>query len=199
MKIKIIMFTDFICEWCYLGKRILDTLKDKYEFEMEYKFIEIHPDTPQEGMPFTYHLHFPKRFFDMINKLGEPYNIQIAYKDIFANTRNSLLLAEYASNIGKLDTYMKLVWDKYMLEGVNISREDVLQDIVMGIGINPKSVSKVLSSYQYLEKLEVNHRLYNQFDCNGVPSFIVNEEYRLTGAQSAQTWTDLFKKIQNNT
>lgn len=193
---KIIMFTDFVCEWCYLGKRILDTLKHRYEFEVEYKFMEIHPDTPPEGMPFTYHLHFPNRFFDMINKLGEPYGIHIANKDIFANTNKALLLAEYAKDIGKLDTYMNLIWDKYMVEGINISREDILQNIVMNIGINPRNVSKALSNPRYSEELENSSLLYKRFECNGVPTFIVNCEYRLTGAQSAEKWIELFEKIQ---
>lgn len=193
---KIIMFTDFVCEWCYLGKRILDTLKNKYEFEIEYKFMEIHPDTPPEGMPFTYHLHFPKRFFDMINKLGEPYNVHIADKEIFANTRNSLLLAEYAKDVGKLDTYINLVWDKYMLEGDNISREDILQNIVMSIGISPQNVSRALSNPRYSEELENSDMLHRRYECNGVPTFIVNGVYRLTGAQSAEKWIELFEKIQ---
>ena len=114
--IKVIMFTDFICEWCYLGKHILDTLKDRYTFTVEYRFMEIHPDTPVHGMPFTKHLHFPERFFDMINQLGEPYGIHICNKNIFANTHNALLLAEYARSVGKLDSYIDLVWDKLILK-----------------------------------------------------------------------------------
>ena len=196
-EISIIMFTDFICEWCYLGKRVLDTLKDRYIFTVDYRFMEIHPDTPPHGMPFSRHLHFPERFFDRINQLGEPYGIKICCKDIFANTRNALLLAEYARTIGKLGPYMNLVWDKLMLEGVNISEPDILQNLVMGIGMNPGSVSEALESGIYAEALENNASLHELYGCDGVPSFIVNSEYRLKGAQSTDTWIRLFELIQN--
>lgn len=195
-KISIIMFTDFICEWCYLGKHVLDTLTDRYSFTVDYRFMEIHPDTPVHGMPFTKHLHFPERFFDMINKLGEPYNIHICYKNIFANTHNALLLAEYARSIGKLDQYLDLVWDKLMLEGINISEESILQNIVMQIGMNPRDITIALNSPEYAEALERNEYLHQQYGCTGVPSFVVNGEYRLTGAQSADTWIRLFELIE---
>jgi len=195
--INVIMFTDFICEWCYLGKHVLDTLKDRYTFTVDYRFMEIHPDTPVHGMPFTKHLHFPERFFNRINQLGEPYGIHICNKDIFANTHNALLLAEYARSVGKLDQYIDLVWDKLMLEGVNISEEGILQNIVMKIGMSPRDVSAALESPVYAEALDLNEDLHRQYGCNGVPSFIVNGEYRLTGAQSADTWIRLFTIIEN--
>lgn len=194
--ISVIMFTDFICEWCYLGKHVLDTLKGRYDFTVDYRFMEIHPDTPVHGMPFTKHLHFPERFFDMINKLGEPYDIRICYKDIFANTHNALVLAEYARSIGKLDQYIDLVWDKLMLEGVNISEVSVLQNILMQIGMTPRDIASALESPEYEEALMHNEMLHQSYGCNGVPSFVVNGEYRLTGAQSAETWVQLFELIE---
>ena len=66
----------------------------------------------------------------------------------------------------------------------------------MTLGMNPRDVSSALVDPAYAEALDRNAALHEQYGCNGVPSFIVNNEYKLTGAQSADTWSRLFDLIE---
>ena len=50
MKIRIKMFSDYICPFCYLGKAIIDKLKNRFDIELEHIGIEIHPETPISGV-----------------------------------------------------------------------------------------------------------------------------------------------------
>ena len=92
--IRIDMFLDLICEWCYLSKTILDTVRTRYPIQMVYHFVEIHPDTPQGGMPMKWHSKDPARFFATIRAAGAPYGLTICDRYIFPNTHDILRVAE---------------------------------------------------------------------------------------------------------
>ena len=59
-KHRVTMFLDVICEWCYLAKGILDSLRGRYDLDVTLLFMEIHPDAPEGGMPMSWHIPEPK-------------------------------------------------------------------------------------------------------------------------------------------
>ena len=49
--IKLTVFTDFVCPWCYLSTPRVEKLKQNFEIEVEWLFFPLHPTTPVEGLP----------------------------------------------------------------------------------------------------------------------------------------------------
>jgi predicted DsbA family dithiol-disulfide isomerase len=195
-EVHILLFMDFVCEWCYLGKKILDGLHEHYDFDVNYMFMEIHPDTPETGMPMKLHLHFPERFYALLNRLGMPYQIHFCDREVFSNTHQALLLGEVARQSGKAEAYVNALWDAYMVEGKNISDKRILAEIALSVGLSPQDADKPRYDGSYQASLTRNERLSQTYGAQGqVPAFIVNNEYILTGAQSAETWIELFKTI----
>ncbi len=193
--IQIKMFTDIICEWCYLAWNILDTLHNSYDFKVDCLWYEIHPETPPQGMPMRQHNIRYKHFFDVLNKLGAPYNLELACKEHFANTRHALLLMIYAREAGKEKTFMQSVWDAYMKRGQDISTPEQVAALALEVGISPAGVQQAFSDPHYADVLEHNYQLSLAYNTKSVPSFIVNDEYLLTGVQPCDTWSKLFDKI----
>lgn len=189
------MFSDFVCEWCFLAWKILDTLKDRYPFRTEFLWYEIHPDTPVPGIPMEQHIRGPERFFRMLNRLGEAYGIYFCSRTVFSNTHKALVLGEYAKEIGKEALYVKAVWDAYMVQGLDIGRADVIEHIALETGMSPAGVNRAFSDMQYSVKLLEHQLLSQKYGSERVPTFVVNDEYILTGAQAADIWIELFDRI----
>lgn len=197
--IHIQMFADFVCEWCYLAKRILESMQKEEGFVLEYHFMEIHPDTPKEGIPMSEHIENPDDWFSVINKKALPYGFQLAYKKIFANTHNALILHEHAKIIGKEEPYEKVVWDGYHLEGKNIGKENVLSELCQKIGYSPKEVITALANPVYHRELWEQTERWKKSGVTSVPTFIINNEYLVQGVKKKEFWQHLFQQIKRET
>lgn len=194
--ISIKFFMDYICEWCFLGYGILKKLRGKYDFDLEIYPLEIHPDTPPDGMPMSWHVHNKKRWVDQLNQLGERYGIHLKNKEIFANTRNALIAGQYAKTVGKAEEYTEALWKAYMEEGKNISGKKAVEEIACGIGIMPGQLQEAYTDSVYGCALARNQQYQQAFGTDQVPAFVVNEKYIMIGAQSADTWEKLFQKLK---
>ena len=191
-EIRIKFFMDFICEWCFLGYGILKQLQKEYDFDLELYPLEIHPDTREDGIPMVWHIHNKKHWVNQLNKLGEPYGIYLLDKDIFANTHNALLVGQYAKTIGKLEEYTEALWERYMHDGVNISSREAVEEVAKSIGIGEENLAKAFEDPIYAAALERNQAYQQMHGTDQVPTFVVNDSYIMIGAQSADTWRDLF-------
>lgn len=192
--IHVVMLLDIICEWCCLGKYMLDSLRDNYDFALDYLFMEIHPDAPVHGMPMSWHLEEPKKFYDTLNSIGEPYGIHFMEKDIFSNTHSALRVAEYALNKGKAEAFLNQIWDLYMFKGENISDSNVILQALLQAGLPPIALDKALTEPIWEQKLIENAKTNDLVGLNGnVPGFIVNGKYVLSGAQPKEVWEEVFE------
>ena len=194
--IHITMFLDLICEWCYLGKTILDSLRDRYPIAMSYHFVEIHPDTPQGGMPFKWHAKDPGRFFATIRAAGAPYGLEIIDRTSFANTHDILRVAEYANDLGLAESFIRAAWKAEMALGRNLSGRAVIEDVALTAGMTPESIQKALHVKTYEERLTANAAYAMQCGTGGnVPAYIIEGKYLLTGVEDSEAWSEIFDKL----
>lgn len=196
-KHRVTMFLDVICEWCYLAKGILDSLRGRYDLDVTLLFMEIHPDAPEGGMPMSWHIPEPKKFFAMLNAMGAPYGVRFRDRDVFSNTRKALLAAEYAKSIGKGENFLRAIWRVYMEEGKNISEEAVIEEAAMTAGLGPRALEVAWGAPEWGERLRENAVLNDRCGMDGnVPGFVIDGKYTLSGAQSAKTWEEILQRIE---
>ncbi|MGI6075827.1 MAG: DsbA family oxidoreductase [Pyramidobacter sp.] len=196
-KHHITMFLDVICEWCYLAKGILDSLHDRYDFDVTLLFMEIHPDAPVGGMPMSWHIADPGKFFNLLRAAGAPYGIHFCDRDVFSNTRKALLVAEYAKSIGKGESFLRAIWKAYMEEGKNISEDAVVQEAALAAGLGPRALELAWNTPAWGQHLKENAELNDRCGMNGnVPGFVIDGKYTLSGAQSAHVWEEILQKIE---
>ena len=196
MQIRIKFFMDYVCEWCYLGYGILKDLRKAYDFDLELYPIEIHPDIPENGMPMIWHVHNKKKWTDQLNQLGEPYGIHFINKETFSNTKNALILGQYAKTTGKMSDYTDCLWDSYMVKGMNISDKTAIYSIGHNAGFGDEQMNTAFEDPIYYAALERNQQYQHSFGTDQVPAFVINEKYIMIGAQSKDTWEQLFQKIK---
>ena len=194
--IRIDMFLDLICEWCFLSKTILDSLRDRYPLDMHYHFVEIHPDTPQGGMPMSWHAKDPARFFATIRAAGAPYGLEICDRHIFPNTHDILRVAEYANERGLAEPFIKAAWRALMTEGRNLSDHAVIEDVALRTGLTAEDVQKALHIKSYEDRLVSNASYAMQSGTGGnVPAYIIDGKYLLTGVEDDEAWSEILEKL----
>lgn len=193
--IKIKMFSDYMCAWCYLADSMLETLKEKYSFEVEHIGFELHEGTPENGEDMNLHHPGTPQTIAYINQMGEKYGLHLCDLPILANTKKALIVGEYAKEQGKEDAYVHAMWKAYMVDGKNISLLSEIKDAAQSVGITAKEVEEALSDSRYEKSLQSNMEAGWNYGVSSVPTFIVNEKYKVNGAQQPEVFAKIFEEI----
>lgn len=193
--IKVQMFSDYMCAWCYLADTMLSTLKDRFDFEVEHIGFELHEGTPEEGEDMNIHHPGTPQTIAYINQLGEPYGLHLCDLPVLANTKKALIIGEYAKEIGKGDAYVHAMWKAYMVDGRNISLLPEIEDTTKGVGIKPHEIREALQNSKYHESLQSNMDAGWSYGVNSVPTFIIDEEYKVSGSQKPEVFQKIFEEI----
>ncbi len=187
-ELLVTVYSDYICPFCYVGNVRLARLRDKYELRVNWRFIEIHPDTPAEGQSVEALGYVPaqwKQMMDGLEKMAEEDGITIGKHHFTTNSHKVLLLAEAAKEAGK-EVFYALndnLYQAYFGEGRNIGDSSVLREIANRSGVSDEIVERAWQDSKYEEVL--NKNLLNAVSLNvtGTPTFFFGEN-RLTGAVS---------------
>lgn len=187
-ELLVTVYSDYICPFCYVGNVRLARLRDKYELRVNWRFIEIHPDTPAEGQSVEALGYVPaqwKQMMDSLEKMAEEDGITIGKHHFTTNSHKVLLLAEAAKEAGK-EVFYALndnLYQAYFGEGRNIGDSSVLREIATRSGVSDEIVERAWQNSKYEEVL--NKNLLNAVSLNvtGTPTFFFGEN-RLTGAVS---------------
>lgn len=194
-ELKISVFCDYICPFCYIGHHRLQQLKQNYDLKINWCFIEIHPETPVEGMPTTeldYNDEQWKGIVGSLNALIEQDQLPFKHQHQFTtNSRKALLLAEACKPLGS-DTFYRIhnrLFEAFFVDMLNIGDDAVLQQIATECGV-PNDIIKAVLENKSNGELEKHLELYRQFaakaQITGVPTIIIGEQ-SIPGVPSVAT------------
>ena len=192
-KLKIVVFSDYICPFCYIGFYRVEQLKENYDLKVEWRPFEIHPETPKEGTDLN-NLPYPKEYLDMmkanIKRLADDVGISLKLSDKLPNSRLALYLSEFARKNGKFEEFHKLVFDSYWKEGKDIGEQAILLALAEKIGLNRNDILDYINSEEPKSELTKSLKDLRQFGINGIPTFIIGDKI-VIGAQPY----DVFRKV----
>ena len=195
-KLKVTVFSDYICPFCYIGFYRIEQLRKKYDLEVEWRPFEIHPETPKEGMDLS-NLPYPKEYLDMmkanIKKLADDIGISLKLSEKLPNSRLALYLSEFARKNGKFDDFHKLVFDSYWKDGKDIGDQALLLSLAETIGLKRNEILEYIKSEEPKSELTKSLKDLRQYGINGVPTFIIGDKI-VVGAQPY----DVFEKVIEN-
>ena len=202
-KIKIDVVSDVVCPWCYIGKRRLekaiDQLAGQVDVELEFHPFELNPDMPMEGRNQKEHLikkfGGPDRYQQITSNVAkvaaeEGLKFNFDKQEISPNTRNAHRIIRYAKSEDKQALMKEAFLKAYFEEGTDLSKNENLLAIASKVGLDALKVSSLLNSDEGLVEIEMEERTYAQRGITGVPYFIINNKYGVSGAQP----TDVFKQ-----
>ena len=187
-ELRVTVFSDYICPFCYVGHHRLMRLRDDYDLKINWCFVEIHPETSAEGEPVA-SLDYPsEQWFQLMKNLesvAREEGIPIADHTFTTNSRDALLLAEVAKESGRekfYDLHEKL-FTAFFVDHENIGDREILRKIADRSGIHADAVESAWQEERYQHRIVSNYQLARQLDIQAVPSFIFGER-KLTGVVS---------------
>jgi len=181
------VFTDYICPFCYVGDVRLDRLRSDYDLKINWCFVEIHPETPLEGMKVEELGYSNPRWQQMmtnLENLAREEDINFRPHDFTANSHKSLLLAEAAKDEGGEIFYQlhRRLFEAFFTDGENIGDEAVLRKLAAEAGVTDAILRCAWEDSRYEERLKKNMRVARELDVRATPTIFFGENQRLDGA-----------------
>jgi len=124
--------------------------------------------------------------------VGLDYNFE-AMKP--ANTLDAHRLVKWASAQGKAREANELLLHAYFIEGKEIGNNDVLLDLIESLDLSREEAEKVLNSKEYLADVRIDIAKAGQIGVRGVPFFVINDKYAISGAQPTETFVGALQKV----
>jgi predicted DsbA family dithiol-disulfide isomerase len=209
-KIKIDVVSDVVCPWCYIGKRRLeramDALAEEFEFDVQYHPFELNPDTPDSGLDqkayLTKKFGGTERYEELtgrVTEIAEQEGISFDYakQGISPNTRKMHSVIQLAGTKGLQKEIVEVLFNAYFTSGIDLSKDENIVNAAMEAGLDEKEVSILLNDKEQLSRIATAEQEIYKLGITGVPFYIVNNKYGISGAQSSGTFEQAFRDIVN--
>ncbi|WP_041740018.1 DsbA family oxidoreductase [Echinicola vietnamensis] len=199
---KIEIWSDIMCPFCYIGKRRLEAalaeFPHKDDVEVVWKSFLLNPDMKTDldksiaqylaetkGWTVEQAEEAGNQVTEMAKEDGLEYHFD---KVVVANGRVAHRLLQYAKTEGKGDAMKERLFKAYFTEGAHTADPDTLVKLAVEVGLDASKARESLDSKEF--DLLVTQDIYesHQLGVRGVPFFVLNEKYGVSGAQPKETF-----------
>jgi len=208
---KIEIWSDIMCPFCYIGKRkfeaALAKFEHKEEVEIVWKSFQLNPDMktdPKKNINQYlaeikgWSLDQAKEMNDRVTGIAKAVGLQYDFdKAIVANSFDAHRLIQFAKSEGKGDAAEERLFKAYFTEGKNISDHSILIHLASEIGLDTTEVKNMLDSTNYANEVNNDIREALEIGVRGVPFFLIDRKYAVSGAQESEIFTQAFIKAWN--
>lgn len=209
-RVTIDLVSDVVCPWCYLGKARLELaiaeVQDEVGVEINWRPYRLNPDIPPEGVDQKAYLEEKlggaeavARGHEMLTKLGAEIGIHYDFDAIRIgpNTLDAHRLLHWASMEGKVlqDQIATGLFKAHFEQGRNVGDHAVLADIAEQSGMDRKVVENLLSTDADRDTVLAEIEAAKKMGVNGVPFFIIDGQYAVSGAQTPDVLAGAFRDI----
>ena len=193
MKIKV--FADTICGWCFIGQaRLNEALKKfpKIKFEIEHVPFQLNPDMPKEGIERSKYLEikfggkeFAQPMYDRMTEEAKKESLNFNLDSIkkTPNTVFSHLLIKLAEQTNVDKDIKEKIYKSYFIEGLDIGNKEILINIGRNFSITEDTINNFFN-LENIEKINLNISVAKEKGINGVPFFEIGKNV-VSGAQSS--------------
>ncbi|MFD6093878.1 DsbA family protein [Oerskovia sp. NPDC060338] len=211
-KVKVDIWSDVACPWCYVGKRRFETAlagfsgrDDAPEVEIEYHSFELAPDTPVdfEGTEVDFlakHKGMPAGQVEQM--LGQMTAVAaaegLAYDfDALQHTKTLKAheLLHFAKSRGKQVEMKERLLKAYFEQGRHVGRVDDLAELAAEVGLDADEVRAALENGDFEDAVEQDIAQARAYGISGVPFFVFNGKYGVSGAQDPAVFTQVLDQV----
>jgi len=206
-QIRIDVISDTVCPWCYIGKRrlerALEQRADAIEAEVRYHPFQLDPTVPAEGADARTHFAAKfgswERFLQIashVAAVGAAEGIPFAFEKATRtpNTLESHRLAWLAAGTGRQLDVIERLFAAHFVEGRDVGSREVLVDIGAAAGLDAAEVRAALAGDAGVAEVRGALEEARRLGISGVPFFIVQGKYALSGAQPVEVFLQLLDR-----
>ncbi|MEJ1155560.1 MULTISPECIES: DsbA family oxidoreductase [Microbacterium] len=212
--LKIDVWSDIACPWCFIGKRNLESGiaatasdEDAPVVEVTYHSFELSPDTPvdfdgdeleflatHKGMERKQVSEMLERVTSVAAEAGLEYNFDVLKH---TNTVKAHELLHFAKAEGRQIELAERLMSAYFTEGRHLGREDELVSLAGEVGLDTDKARDALRSEQFLEAVRTDQAQAQAYGITGVPFFVIEGKYGVSGAQPADAFAQIVRQVWN--
>ena len=205
--IKVDIWSDVQCPWCYIGKRKFEAAAAAFdgEVEVEYHSFELAPDTPVDydgtpaqylaermGLPMPQVEQMIQRVTDIAASVGLEYHYEHVHQ---TNTIKAHELLHLAKEHGRQAEMKEGLLKAYFVDGGHVGRIPDLADLAADLGFDRDEVVDALESERYLPAVKADVAQADAYGISGVPFFVFEERYGVSGAQDTTVFADVLRQL----
>jgi predicted DsbA family dithiol-disulfide isomerase len=207
VRMRIDVFSDTICPWCYLGKRRFElalAARPQYEPRVSWRPFELNPDLPWDGVEragfLAAKIGDPAQIADnhaALKLLGEAVGLEFRF-DLIArlpNTRRSHLLIAHAARHELQGEAAERVLQAYFEEGCDIGDVEELVRLGVEVGLSERETRSAVVLREGQDGVVAAERHATVLGITGVPTFIFDGKYTISGAQEIETLIGIFDQV----
>lgn len=207
---KIEVWSDFVCPFCYIGKRRLEEalaqFPHKEQVQVEFKSFELDPNSPKNidksihevlatkyGMSIEQAIQANQGVGQQAASVGLTYHFDTMKP---TNTFDAHRLAKFAKTLGKEAEVTEKLLYAYFTESKQIGDYNILADIAVSAGIDREETIRVLNDQNaFSYDVRMDESIAQQYGISGVPYFVINQKYAISGAQPTATFAGALQQV----
>jgi len=210
--VKVEIWSDVVCPWCYIGKRNLEAALAQFshadQVSVEWRSFELDPTTPRRvelsmdevlerryGMSPDEASAANRQMTELAAKVGLEYHLDRVQ---IGNTFDAHRLIHLADHQGLAQAMKERLLAAYFTEGRAVSDPAVLAELAAEVGLDPARVDEVLSGDEFAAEVRADEARAVEFGSTGVPFFVVDGRFGIPGAQPPDVLLRLLERVWNS-
>lgn len=206
---KIEIWSDIMCPFCYIGKRQLENALASFpdnSFEIEWKSFQLDPTiTPQsgkdvftflaerKGMTIEQSKEMHKGVTERAKSVGLDYHFE---KAIISNSLDAHRIIHLAKKHQLGDEMEEIFFKAYFTEGKDLNKSETLIELAVQAGLDPNEAREVVENKKlYLDDVHNDITEAQQIGVQGVPFFVFDRKYAVSGAQPIETFVNTINEV----
>jgi predicted DsbA family dithiol-disulfide isomerase len=195
---KVEIWSDIACPWCYVGKRRFEQALGEFEHrddvEVVWRSFELDPTAPRNvgmpqdallaskyGVPIEQARAMNARMTSEAKKEGLDFHFDRVQ---VGNTFDAHRLVHLAAETGRADAMKERLMRAYLTEGEALGDPETLLRLATDVGLNEARARDVIASDEYARDVRADESRARSFGISGVPFFAIDERYGVSGAQT---------------
>ena len=196
------VWSDVVCPWCFIGKRRLEKalanipLDVRSGIEVRHRAFQLQPDlqvtTPTSALlAQKYQLDIEQVHAMQANVCSIADGEGLCYEldnTLSGNTADAHRLLAWAKEIGKEDLLLEAMYSNYFEKSKPLFSHEDLLAIVAEVGLDVGAAQEILESDKFADQVKADAQLASQLGANGVPFFVIDMKYGISGAQPLEVF-----------
>lgn len=206
---KVEIYSDTVCPWCYIGKRRFERatrMRPDIDFDVQWLPFELNPGMPRAGVERESYLARkfgdPERVLAMqsqLRELGSSLGIDFHFERArrMPNTRLAHEVLQHARAAATQDAVAEALFKAYFEDGGDIGDPGRLVAIGSAAGLDAADLEQALNSHRHASAVEALERQAHEWGISGVPTFIFDRTYAVSGAQETDVFLQVFDRLRH--
>jgi predicted DsbA family dithiol-disulfide isomerase len=205
---KIEIWSDVVCPFCYIGKRKLEKALEKFPFknqvEIEWKSFQLNPDQETNTEISTFEnlaqskgwsIEETRQITSQVVAMAKEEGLNFDFENaVVANTKRAHQLIHFAKEFGKQDDIKEALLEAYFTLGKNVDDLDTLISIAEELGLDREKCKSVISSNELEQAVDQDIYESRLVGVRGVPFFVLDRKYGISGAQPDEVFDQSLEK-----